>query len=90
VEEIAPSDAAAADTTESLQTILVLVKSMANSGGAETYDSEARALINSIQVERRRNQAVVTATIPTALLQQMMSSPQNLHSLPVPNSGKKP
>ena len=90
VEEIAPSDAAAADTTESLQTILVLVKSMANSGGAETYDSEARALINSIQVERRRNQAVVPATIPTALLQQMMSSPQNLHSLPVPNSGKKP
>ncbi|MGD0367968.1 MAG: hypothetical protein ABSA94_10975 [Acidobacteriaceae bacterium] len=90
VEEIAPSDAAAADTTESLQTILVLVKSMANSGGTEPYDSEARALINSIQVERRRNQAVVTATIPTALLQQMMSSPQNLQSLPVPNSGKKP
>jgi hypothetical protein len=90
VEEIAPSDAAAADTTESLQTILVLVKSMANSGGTEPYDSEARALINSIQVERRRNQAVLTATVPTALLQQMMSSPQNLHSLPVPNSGKKP
>ncbi|MGA7351905.1 MAG: hypothetical protein WBX06_12150, partial [Acidobacteriaceae bacterium] len=85
-----PSDAAAADTTESLQTILVLVKSMANTGPAGPYDSEARTLINSIQVERRRNQAVVTATVPTGLLQELMSSPQNLHSLPVPNSGKKP
>lgn len=89
LEEIAPDDAAAADTTESLQTILVLVKSMANTGGAEPYDSDARSLINSIAVERRRNEAVLTATVPTALLQRMMSSPQNLQSLPVPSSGKK-
>jgi hypothetical protein len=99
VEEIAPSDGAAADTTESLQTILTLVKSMANTTGGTTggassetqpFDTDARALINSIEVERHRNQAVLTATIPTGLLQRMISSPQDLKSLPVSNSGKTP
>jgi hypothetical protein len=90
VEEIAPSDGAAADTTESLQTILTLVKSMANTGVSEPFDADARTLINSIAVERHRNQAVLTATIPTGLLQRVMSSPQDLKSLPVSNGGTKP
>jgi hypothetical protein len=89
VEEVAPSDGAAADTTESLQTILTLVKSMANTGGTEQpFDTDARALINSVAVERHRNQAVLTATVPTALLQRMMSSPQEMKALPVPDQGK--
>jgi len=88
VEEIAPSDAAAADTTESLDTILVLVKSMANTASATPFDPDTRTMINSIAVERRRNQAVLTATIPTALLQRAMSSPRELKTLSVPNSGK--
>jgi hypothetical protein len=98
VEEIAPSDGAAADTTESLQTILTLVKSMANTGGTvggtssetQPFDADARMLINSVVVERHRNQAVLTATIPVGLLQRMMSSPQDLKSVGVSNSGKKP
>ena len=47
-------------------------------------------LINSVVVERHRNQAVLTATIPVGLLQRMMSSPQDLKSVGVSNSGKKP
>ncbi len=88
IEEIAATDGAAADTTESLQTILVLVKSMANTAGAGSYDADAKALINSIAVDRHRNEAVVTATIPTALLQRELSHPQELKPLPVPNGGK--
>ncbi len=88
VEELAPTDAAAADTTESLQTILVLVKSMANTTGAGSYDSETRTLINSIAVDRHRNEAVLTATIPAALLQRAMSHPQEMKALPVPDGGK--
>jgi hypothetical protein len=89
VEEIAPSDGAAADTVESLQTILVLVKSMANTGGVEPYDADAKSLINSISVERHRNEAVLKATIPTGLLERAMNSPQDLKTLPgVPNGGK--
>jgi len=82
VEEIAPSDGAAADTTESLQTILVLVRSMENTagppGGQPAFDADVQAFINSIAVERHRNQAVLTATVPTALVQRMVSTPQDL------------
>ncbi len=87
-EEIASTDGAAADTTESLDTILVLVKSMANSAATTSFDSDARAMINSIVVERHRNEAVLTATIPTGLLQRAMTSPRELKALSVPNSGK--
>ena len=90
VEEVAPSDAAAADTTESLQTILTLVKSMADTSASQPLDADSRSLIDSISVERHRNQAVLTATIPPALLQRMLTNPQDLKSLPVPNGGKKP
>ena len=89
VTQIAPTDAAAADTTESLETILVLVKSMANTPGAGTYDTDARVLINSIVVERHRNEAVLTATLPTALLQRAMNHPQELKVLPVPEGGRE-
>ncbi|HUB19127.1 MAG TPA: hypothetical protein VL990_10855 [Acidobacteriaceae bacterium] len=89
IEELAPTDRAAADTTESLQTILVLVKSMANTAGAGPYDAETRTLINSIAVERRRSEAVLTATIPTSLVQRAMNNPQELETLSVPNSGKE-
>jgi hypothetical protein len=89
VEEIAATDGAAADTTESLETILVLVKSMANTGGPEAFDADTRSLINSISVERHRNEAVLTATIPTGLLQREMNSPRDLRALPaVPNGGR--
>ena len=86
-EEIAASDGAAADTTESVDTILVLLKSMANSGATTSFDSDARSMINSIAVERHRNQAVLTAVIPNGLLQRAIASPQDLKTLSVPNSG---
>ncbi len=94
IEEIAPSDSAAADTTESLQTILVLVKSMENAagpaGGQPAFDPNMQLFINSIAVERHRNQAVLTATVPNALLQRVMSVPQDLKKMGVPDAGKSP
>lgn len=86
VEEIAPSERAAADTTESLQTILTLVKSMENSGGAgaSPFDAQTQALLNSVAVERHGKQAVLTATVPTALVERMLSAPQDLKELPLP------
>ncbi|HEX3661544.1 MAG TPA: hypothetical protein VHU89_08945 [Acidobacteriaceae bacterium] len=94
IEEIAPSDSAAADTTESMQTILVLVKSMENTagaaGGPPAFDSNVQAFLNSIEVERHRNQAVLTASIPTALVQRMMNAPQDLKKMGVPDAGKTP
>ncbi len=53
VEEMAPTERAAADTTESLQTILMLVKGIENSGDAQVFDANMRALLASVAVERR-------------------------------------
>ncbi|MGA7525602.1 MAG: hypothetical protein WBW84_24380 [Acidobacteriaceae bacterium] len=94
IEEIAPSDSAAADTTESLQTILVLVRSMENAagpaGGQAAFDPSVQAFVNSVSVERHRNQAVLTATIPTALLQRLVNTPKDLKKMGVPDAGKAP
>lgn len=86
VEEIAPSEAAAADTTESVQTVLRLVRTMEDSAGGAHFDEPTRAMLNSIKVERHSNNAVLTATIPTALLQHALDSPQEMRSLPAPGS----
>lgn len=91
IEEIAPTDSAAADTTESLQTILVLVRSMENPTGPATgqpaFDPSVQAFINSVAIERHRNQAVLTATIPTALVQSIVNTPQDLKKIGVPEAG---
>lgn len=92
--EIAPSESAAADTTESLQTILVLVKSMENAagpaGGGQAFDPDVQAFVNSISVERHGNQAVMTATIPTALVQRVVNTPRDLKKMGIPEAGKAP
>lgn len=90
VEEIAPTDSAAADTTESLQTILVLVKSLQNTPGNQPFDADTRAFLNSISVDRHRNRAVLTATVPTALVQRLMNAPQELRAAPLPSSAARP
>jgi hypothetical protein len=82
IEEVAPTEAAAADTTESLQTILVLLKSMENSDVAKGFDADTRTFLNSVSVDRHRNEAVLTATVPTALLQRFLNQPQDLRVAP--------
>jgi hypothetical protein len=83
VEEIAPTDAAAADTTESLQTILTLLKSLQSSGGGQPIDPQVQSLVNSVAVERHGNRAFVTAIVPTELLQHLLNSPQEMSALPI-------
>ncbi|MGC2637329.1 MAG: hypothetical protein WA294_09135 [Acidobacteriaceae bacterium] len=87
VVEIAPTERAAADTTESLQTILTLVKSMESGGGNQPFDEQTRTLVNSIAVERHGREAVLTATVPTALVEHMLNSPPEMKELPLGDAG---
>lgn len=88
IEEIAPTEAAAADSAESLQTILTLLKSIesvpAAQSGEQTFDAQTQAFIQSIAVKRDRNKAVVTATVPTSFLERMLNAPEDVKDLPVP------
>jgi hypothetical protein len=86
VEEIAPTEAAAADTTESMQTILTLVKSMDNAAGGTPVDPQMQSMVDSILVERHSDRAILTATIPTPLLEHMLNSPQDMRVMPVPGA----
>lgn len=92
VEEIAPSEAAAADTTESVETLLRLMRTMQNStensAAGGTFDQQTRALLNSVSVERHNNKSVLTATIPTPLLQHVLAAPQDIREIPMPRSDR--
>lgn len=74
VEEIAPNESAAADSAESLQTILTLAKSLESAPGAQTFDGPTKAFIQSLKVERQRNHTIVTATVPGSFLEKMLEA----------------
>jgi hypothetical protein len=78
VEEIAPNERAAADTAESLQTVLTLVKAMQAANVNEPFDSGTQSLLSSIQVERHETRVQLTAIVPAALLQHWLDTPQEM------------
>ncbi len=82
IEEIAPNESAAADSTESLQMLLTLVHSLENSGGVQPFDPETRAFLDSMNVVRHEDRAVLTATVPTPLLEHMLASPEGMKAIP--------
>ncbi|HTX41092.1 MAG TPA: hypothetical protein VMD25_04655 [Acidobacteriaceae bacterium] len=82
VDEIAPTESAAADSTESLQMLLTLVHALENTGGNQPFDPEVRAFLGSLAVERRGNQAILTGTVPMTLVEQMLDQPDQIKALP--------
>jgi hypothetical protein len=82
IEEIAPNESAAADSTESLQMLLTLVHSLETSGGIQPFDPNMRSFLDSMKVVRHDNRAVLTATVPTPLLEHMLTTPTDIKSIP--------
>jgi hypothetical protein len=89
VEEIAPTERAAADTTESLQTILTLVKALQNSGVSQPFDAGTRAFLSSAAVERKENRVLLTATVPPAMLEHLLNSQQDRKTMPMAGGDAK-
>jgi hypothetical protein len=91
IEEIAPSEAAAKASAESIGSILSFSRSAEDTAPSGMADPETRALLDSAQIEHHKNRVVLTATIPSGLLQKLVSAPMSLQSVPLPNksdSGK--
>jgi hypothetical protein len=82
VEEIAPSDAAAQASADSVATLLNLVRGTADGSGTDAADADTKALLDSAQIEHHKNRAVLTATIPSSLLQKLVSAPVDVESAP--------
>jgi hypothetical protein len=75
VEQIAPTDADAAHATETLTTLVTLVKSVTQ---AQTQmqtntpsDAGVRELMNSAKIEQHKDRAVLTANIPLELVKKL-------------------
>jgi hypothetical protein len=94
VEEYAPNERAAADTAESVQTVLTLVKAMQAAHVNGPFNPEMQSLLSSIEVERHETRVQLTATVPSALLQHWLDTPQEMEHAaepaPAPLPAAKP
>ncbi|HTW48647.1 MAG TPA: hypothetical protein VMD92_11890 [Acidobacteriaceae bacterium] len=90
VEEIAPDERAAADTAESVQTVLTLVKAMQAANVNGPFDPETQSLLSSINVERHETRVQLTATVPASLLQHWLDAPQKMEQATEPAAEPQP
>jgi hypothetical protein len=86
VEEIAPNDAAAKASADSINAILSFVRSAEDGAPAGNADADTKALLDSAHIEQHKNLAVLTATIPSGLLQKLVSTPEDLQETPAPKT----
>jgi hypothetical protein len=71
VEEIAPSQAAAAATTNALQSMLGLLSAAMTTVQNNPQSKDYRTLINSATVTQHGSHTVLTATVPLDLVKQL-------------------
>ena len=79
IEQIAPTEADAARSTETLTTLLNLFKSLPQGQPRIPADASLRSLVTSLKVEQHKDRAVLTGTVPLDLLKQLTApsaSPQ--------------
>ncbi len=76
VEEIAPSEAEATKTTQTLGLLLGAMRALEGLRQGPVEDAELKRALDSLKVEQRRDRAVVTATIPLELAKRMSGTDQ--------------
>ncbi len=77
IEQIAPTEADAAHATQTLATLLVLLKSIQRTQAQmqpnAASDLPALELIDSTKIEQHKDRAILTANIPVELLKRLMT-----------------
>ena len=89
VEEIAPTEAEAASSAESLETILSFLRAADGAATGTLGDADTRTLLNSTQIEHRKDRMILTSVIPPGLFEKLVSSPPDSSSLPLPAGPQK-
>jgi len=74
VEEIAPNSAAASLSATSLEALLGIFKTAENVLPTTGTTAETKALLDSVQIDNHKERAVLTATIPVALVRKLAAS----------------
>ncbi len=88
IEEIAPTEMAATVSSDALSTMVAIGRAAENNLPSAMTNADIRDLLNSTDIEHKKDRAVVTATLPVALLQKMVTAPNSLRSLPRPGPGQ--
>jgi hypothetical protein len=88
VEELAPTEAAAASTAESVKMLLNFVRNAERVAPGVT-DAEFKPLLDSIQIEQHKDRAVLHATLAPQLLERLLTPPGKPQEMPLPGGGNK-
>ena len=82
LEEIATSEMAAGASSEAFKGFIAMARAAENYLPDTMTDADVRSLLDSTQIQQHKERAVVTATVPTALLKRMFTASGSLRSLP--------
>lgn len=74
IEEIAPSEAEAAQATEVLGTLLGVVRGMELQQPKTAGDQDLRRVLDSLKVEQKKDRSVVTGSVPVELLRKLTAN----------------
>jgi hypothetical protein len=86
IEEIAPTELAATVSSDALNTMVAIGRAAENNLPSAMTNADIRDLLNSTDIEHKKDRAVVTATLPPGLLQKLVTAPNSLRSLPQPST----
>jgi hypothetical protein len=82
IEEIAPNDAAATVSADSIEALLSLAKTAENVLPNSLTNPDTKTLLDSVQIEHHDDRAVLTAVIPIRLLQKLAVAPDDQSTWP--------
>ncbi|QNI35131.1 hypothetical protein H7849_22520 [Alloacidobacterium dinghuense] len=88
IEEIAPTEEAAASSADSLRMLLNFARN-AEAAAPGITDAELRPLLDSIQIEHHRDRAVLHATVTPQLLERLVTPPGKMQAPLAPAGGSK-
>jgi hypothetical protein len=78
VEELAPDPAAAESSASTVAAFLMLAKGAEGALPLFSTNGDLKELLHSVKIEQKGSQAVLTATLPSGLLQQLAAAPDKL------------
>jgi hypothetical protein len=88
VEEIAPTEAAAEQSADSVKMLVSFMRNAEKAAPGLTGD-EFKPLLDSVQIEHHKDRAVLHATLPPQLLEKLVTPPGKLQESPLPSGGNR-
>jgi hypothetical protein len=84
IEEIAPTELAATASADAFSMAIAIGRAAENNLPAMMTNTDIRDLLNSTDIQHKKDRTVVTATLPVAMLQKLVTAPNSLRTLPQP------